>query len=349
MNAGADSKKCDIVIPVFNRPDLTKSCLDSIYEQTDIRFGLILIDNNSGPETKEYLRSFASTHDNVLLIRNEENLGWVKAVNQGIGASEAPFVCVMNNDTVVRTGGWLSKMTDVAMMEHDIGLVNPHFQAKKGVFSDGPFIEVDFCRGYCMLIKRNVIEKIGLFDESYGLGYYDDDDYSVRAIRAGFGCVRANGVLVEHVGDCTFCDMFREKKRLELHENNKRLFYSRWGRRLKLLFVLTKDHDRKIVSDLFFSLARRQHIIYVWNAGKPLLLRHINIREKRIPAVLHYFIFLALCLNRIKKETKRYGMIFTDKMRLKEMASKMFSGIYYFDLIKGDNRIKDLVESASRV
>ncbi len=349
MNVSVDSRKCDIIIPVCNRPDLTKSCLNSICEHTSIQFGLILIDNNSGPETKDYLRSFASTHENVLLLRNEENLGWVKAVNQGISASESSFVCVMNNDTVVRTGEWLSKMIDVADSAYDIGLVNPHFQAKKGVFSDGPFIEVDFCRGYCMLIKKNVAEKVGLFDESYGLGYYDDDDYSVRAIQAGFRCVRANGVFVEHVGDSTFSDMFRQTKRLELHEKNKKLFYSKWGRRLKVLFILTKDRNEKSASDTLFSLARNQHIIYLWNSASPLNLRHINIREKAFPRFFRGIIFaLALYMNKIKKTAKQYSAIFTDDAELQASLSGIMPAVHLIDMEKDASRIKELVGSISR-
>lgn len=341
--------KCDIIIPVYNRPDLTTRCLKSICEHTRVPFNLILIDNNSDPETRDYLRSFTSVHENVLLVRNEENVGWVKALNHGIRLSTSPFVCVMNNDTVVRTGGWLSKMIDIAVMEDDIGLVNPHFQAKRCVLPDWPFIEVDFCRGYCMLIKRYVIDKIGFFDESYGLGYYDDDDYSVRAIRVGFRCVRASGVFVEHIGDSTFSDMFKKTKRLELHEKNKKLFYSKWGRRLKLVFIFTEEKDRSAVSDILFFLARRQHVIYLWNSMRPLNLRHINIREKIFPAFLRPFIFLlALYMNKIKKPEKRYNAVFVDNAGLHASLAGVIPAAYFFDIEKDGSRIKELVDALSR-
>ena len=319
---------CDIIIPVYNRKDLTKGCLESIYANTEIPFRLILIDNNSGPETRNYLEDFTAKHQNSVLVKNAENLGWVKAVNKGMKLSDAGYILLINNDTVVRTVGWLSKLIKVTDMHTDIGLVNPHFQSKVEAFPGSPFVETDFCRGYCILIKRSVIEKIGLLDEAYGLGYYDDDDYSVRAIRAGFRCVRANNVFVEHLGDSTFSDIFRDEKRRALHEANKQLFYSKWGRRLRLLFVLTAGVDKKTASGLFFSLARRQHIINLWNAGEPLLLEHINIREHRLSSMSYISLLTDLSLNMFKRKTKRYDMIFVN--------------------LKDTGRIIDLVDSKSK-
>jgi GT2 family glycosyltransferase len=319
---------CDIIIPVYNRLDLTKKCLESICANTDSQFHLILIDNNSDLETRSYLEEFASKHQNSVLVRNEENTGWVKAVNQGMGLSKSPYLLLMNNDTAVRTDGWLLKLINVAEISPDIGLVNPHFQAKVEFFPDRPFIETDFCRGYCMLIKRSVADRIGLLDEAYGLGYYDDDDYSVRAIRAGFRCVRANDVFVEHVGDSTFSDILKDEKRRALHEANKQLFYSKWGKRLRLLFVLTRIPDRKAACDLFFALARKQHIVYLWNAAKPLRLEHINIREHRLSGLSCISLLADLLLNVFKKKTKRYNKIFMDTrdagrvIRLVDSAAK---------------------------
>jgi len=204
--------QCDIIIPVLRRADITANCVESIRTHTRPDYNLIFIDNASDPETKSLLERLRSSMRNVEVIRNPENLGWVKAINQGIRSSASPTVCVMNNDTVVRTDGWLERLIAVAESEPDIGLVNPNFAVKEPRSIGGsPFIEVDFCRGYCILIKRAVIDRIGAFDESYGLGYYDDDDYSLRAIRAGFRCVMVPAVHVEHLRDTTFSALFRER------------------------------------------------------------------------------------------------------------------------------------------
>ena len=98
---------CDIIIPVFDQLELTGRCLESIKARTGSPYRLILIDNASAGGTRDFLEGFRASNSNVTLIRNEENLGWVKAINQGMRLSTAPYVCIMNNDTVVRSDGWL--------------------------------------------------------------------------------------------------------------------------------------------------------------------------------------------------------------------------------------------------
>ena len=99
--------KCDIIIPVWNQPEATRECIESIVRGTNYPYRLILVDNGSGPETRSYLEELRKRPaPEVKLIRNEENLGYIKAVNQGLKASDAPYVCLMNNDTIPGAG-WL--------------------------------------------------------------------------------------------------------------------------------------------------------------------------------------------------------------------------------------------------
>lgn len=338
----------DIIIPVYNEPLLTKNCLESIVAHSDSPYRLILIDNASGEETVKLLEDFARSHKNVKLVRNEDNIGWVKAVNQGIRFSSNPFICIMNNDTVVKTPGWLSKLTAVAEMAGDIGLVNPRFDIKREPGKNRPYIEIDFCRGYCVVIKKAVIAKIGSLDEAYGLGYYDDDDFSVRAIRAGFRCVRANDVIVEHLKDSTFSAVFKDDVRRALHEKNKQLFYARWGKRLKIVFITTGRFDREGLEDALLFMARRQHIVYVWNGSLPLGIEHINIREIRFPGFLAGIVCpVLLMLNRKKQEAKRYNLVFVDDKRLGAWLAKDAYPVHYVDSNKDTDRLAEIVDSAA--
>lgn len=344
----AENKICDIIIPVFNQTALTRDCLKSIAANTDTPCRIILIDNASGDETKKFLESLAASHETMTLIRNETNLGWVKAVNQGLKVSTSPYLCIMNNDTVVKTHGWLSAMVDIAETADDIGLVNPCFEIKATVANNEPWIEIDFCRGYCILIKRAVIDRIGGLDEAYGLGYYDDDDFSVRAIRAGFRCVRANGVMVEHLKDSTFSAIFKDDKRLELHEKNKQLFYDKWGRRLKIVFVMTGASGRDAVKDVLLALARRQHIIYLWNLTEPLRIRHTNVREKHLPGLFAMpLVRLELYLNLLKKDTKHYDLILSDDGNMVSKLSSIRASVHYVDADSGISSLSGIVNSAA--
>jgi len=304
-------KDCDIIIPVFNQLELTRNCLKSIEENTDIPYSFIIVDNASGDDTKKFLKDFSSSRSNVSLIENKENLGWVKAVNQALKLSASGYVCIMNNDTVVKTKGWLSGMIEVAESADDIGLVNPKFCIKKEINFEKLFTEVDFCRGYCVLIKRAVIDKIGFLDEAYGLGYYDDDDYSVRAITAGYRCVRANSVVVLHLKDCTFSALFEDSRRRELHEANKRLFYSKWGKRLKLIFIIGRTPESGDIPALLLKLARKQHVIDIWNLSSPLRIEHTSIREKILPRAVGGIIAPMLILSeKIRKPSRRHDLTF---------------------------------------
>jgi len=337
----------DIIIPVYNQKKLTIDCLESIHKHSDLPHRIILIDNGSDIETKNSLEEYKKKSENIIVLRNEENLGWVKAVNQGIKASAASYICIMNNDTVVRTSGWLSKLIGIFAMDDAIGLINPCFEIKGSAPKDKAYLEVDFCRGYCILMKRKVTERVGLLDESYGLGYYDDDDYSMRAVDAGFRCVKANGVTVEHLRDSTFAFIFPEKERRALHENNKQLFYSKWGRKLKIVFVITGSAAMDKLQGILINLARRQHKIYLWRSHGPRAdLWHLNIKERKFPDIFsNLFFSLALYVNHAKKKERHYDAIFVDSAPLHLRLSRMGINVHYTDL----NTIKEIVNSVSRI
>ena len=338
---------CDIIIPVWNKLDLTRRCLDSIYSSTSGSFGLILVDNGSSGDTNDFLKDFRSSRGNVVLIENKENLGLVKAVNQALKASTRPYVCVMNNDTIVRTEGWLNYMIDVAKMSEDIGLVNPYFEAKKSPSADGSFTEIDFCRGYCVLIKRVVLDSVGLWDEGYGIGYFDDHDYSIRAIRAGFRYVRANNVVVEHIGDSTFSAVFTDASRKALYYGNKRYFRLKWGMRLNVVVIVTAKDRKEALQGILLALARRQHIVYLWTLSGDLGLRHINIRQISFLPFFHGPIFrLLIFLNRMKKDAKKYHLVFTDDASLGSV--KAWKGVHVVDFDRDGAAILERADSVSK-
>ncbi|MEE8448458.1 MAG: glycosyltransferase, partial [Thermodesulfobacteriota bacterium] len=116
--------KCDITIPVWNQLEYTKRCLESIRRHTDFPHRVIVIDNGSDQETKDHLNLIKRDDSQLLVITNQTNRGYVKAVNQGLAASSHEFICLLNNDTVV-TQGWLSRITSLAGSNERIGIINP--------------------------------------------------------------------------------------------------------------------------------------------------------------------------------------------------------------------------------
>jgi len=245
---------CDIIIPIWDQPALTRRCLEAIGRNTRTPYRLLLIDNGSAEDTQSYLRGLASDPAwNGVLIRNEENLGFIRAINQGLRTSQAPYVCMLNNDIVV-TEGWLERMVEFAEAYPEAGLVNPEQNhdpgkpmpgdleafARSRVQGRGKWMELDHCTGGCLLIKREVIQKVGVLDEAYGAGYFEDNDYSRRAQQAGYRCLRLLDTYVWHDLGATFK---KKKNRREDQEKNQALYHSRWGTPLRILYPVHEGID----------------------------------------------------------------------------------------------------------
>jgi len=174
----------------------------------------------------------------------------------------------------------------------------------------GQWVEMGACVGFCMLIKRCVVEKTGLLEESYGFGYFDDKDYSSRALINGFRCVMAGHSRVTHIKDNSFKQKFAERVRRVLFEHNKRLYWKRWGRPMKILFVLKRADD--IISNLY-PVLRSRHKINILTSLRCPAYNHSEIQCLRMPpflvvpsAVMH------LLHNLTVKKEKRYDVIMCD-------------------------------------
>ena len=246
------SVACDIIIPVWNQPALTQRCLDSLAASTPGPHQVILIDNGSEAPTRQLLEAYAAEHPGrVRVIRNPENLGFIKAANQGLRASTNPFVCLLNNDTVV-TDGWLDEMIHVADRDSRIGLVNPSSNtlgytppqatlegvrryATSLTAQRGQVRRMAMGVGFCLLIRRAVLDAIGLLDERYGMGNFEDADLSKRALAAGYRCVQALGAYVYHEEKASFKHQTHWKRAFR---ENQQAFYAKWGRPLRILWDL---------------------------------------------------------------------------------------------------------------
>ncbi len=282
--------KCDIIIPIWDQLEHTQTCIENIIKNTLYPYRLILIDNASGDDTRKYLESLKNRNPlDVELIRNEENLGFVKAVNQGLKISSAPYICILNNDTIPAPG-WLEKMIDFAIQHRDVGLVNPqcngHGNVPIGIYAKtlekykGKYMEMNQCQGFCMLIKREVIDRIGYLDEIFGIGGFDDTDYSMRANIAGYRCVAIKEAYVYHRLHASFD---KSGNREDWVRRNQKIYYKKWGKHLRIGIAVSLDRpsDYIISNVLLFSygLAREWSWVHIWihqQGKKDLMLKKIN-------------------------------------------------------------------------
>ncbi|MDP2912740.1 MAG: glycosyltransferase family 2 protein [Candidatus Omnitrophota bacterium] len=324
---------CDIIIPVWNQLAFTKDCIDSIEKNTDTDHRLVIIDNGSGSDTSEYLKTLEGPSGlGALLIRNEENVGFVKAVNQGIAASSAPYVCLLNNDTIVAKD-WLKVMIDIAARHKDIGIVNPssnnlgqrpdkgepiELYANKLAPEKEKFVELGSAIGFSMLIKRELVRRIGAFDEIYGMGNFEDTDFSRRAVKEGYRCVRACGAYVYHREGSSFSKL---KTYEDDFRRNREIFEFRWGRPKRIAYILDR-YDPNMLKRLELEsirLARGGN--WVWYISNDMIdvPLHSNIRFAHIGGKW----FPVKAALEIVKKKKKFDEIFVGSDRIGNILANL--------------------------
>jgi GT2 family glycosyltransferase len=314
---------CDLIIAVHNQLEFTRGCIESIKANTRIDHRVIVVDDASDRDTSVYLEGLSGSKE-ILLLRNQTNLGWVKSINRGLESSNAQYACVMNNDVLVYPG-WLEEMVAIAEKEKFIGIVNPlwelpkHFRGtredyfKTAVLNQkGRFIETDWARGFCFLVKRPVLDKVAGFDEDYSPGYYDDWDYSLRAMKQGFIVVRALGAFVWHFKNVTY-EQVLGKAGIN-HELNKKkeVFLSHWGKFDKVLLVLDSSVKDRIggLAGKILGLLRRQARVVVIKGKIIFPLEHTNCFVREVPGFsLKLAVLIHLFRNSLGSKGKRYDYV----------------------------------------
>lgn len=298
IGTSSNGVRCDIIIPIWNQFNLTRDCVESIIKNTRYPYRLILVDNASDDDTKQYLERLKGRKSlEAELIRNEENLGFVKAVNQGLKVSKAPYVCIMNNDTIA-TADWLDRLIEFAESHGDVGLMNPlcggppdvpiEEYARLIAKDKDKYMEMNQCQGFCMLVKREVIDKIGYLDESFGVGGFDDTDFSMRAYKSGYRSVCVYSSCVYHRQHRTFNVL--QMKRERIIRENEETYFNKWGRGLRLAYVVTPSDMRddmrlKEMIQKVLGLAREWCWLHVWIFGDVRLIDKFKnkIEELKIP------------------------------------------------------------------
>ncbi len=238
------SKLTSIIILAFNQLEYTKLCIESIYRYTIPPFELVLVDNGSTDGTAGYFDSIAGAK----VVKNKTNLGFAKGCNQGIEKAEGDYILLLNNDTIV-TEHWLDNMLECIESDPSIGVVGPRSNYVNGpqfiavdyesindmhrfareFNSQGPdkWFDVEVIIGFCMLMKREVVDKIGMFDERFKIGNFEDNDFCTRAKMAWYRLVCAGNTFIHHFGNKTFNG--NQMPYEEIMLENMKVFAEKWG------------------------------------------------------------------------------------------------------------------------
>jgi GT2 family glycosyltransferase/glycosyltransferase involved in cell wall biosynthesis len=236
----------DLILGVHNEPHLAANCIESLLANTNYpRWRLLIIDDQSDDLTREMLVGYASQYSNIVVHRNETNLGFVGTYNRGIALAKAKYVVFVNSDIIVPPG-WLGRLVDVAEADPSIALVNPLsneaanlsvplapgtncFSVDKLLADNEDRVAFDIVTaiGFCLLIRRDALERHGALDDVFGRGYCEDSDLHMRLTSNGWRSVAAPNTYVYHLGSGTYTSAGKQQR----YEENITIFMSRWESR----------------------------------------------------------------------------------------------------------------------
>jgi len=221
--------KISIIIVNWNTRELLRDCLESVYRETGIPLEVLVVDNGSADGSTQMIRG---EFPQVCLIENEENVGFARANNQAIRHAGGDYIVLLNSDTQVLDGA-LVKLADYLRRHPQVAVVGPKLLTPEGrpqrwakgsfpslwtAFTHYFFLtellpgvvtglcdnrdyekarEMDWVSGACMMIRRSVLDQVGLLDESIFM-YAEDVEFCRRVVKAGWKVVYLPTAMVRH-------------------------------------------------------------------------------------------------------------------------------------------------------
>lgn len=223
----------DVIIPVYGGLEQTRRCIESVLSQRQALPHEVVVVDDATPEPgiAAYVDRLAG-EGRITLHRNESNLGFVKSANRGMGLHGDRDVVLLNSDTEV-ANDWLDRLAAAARSAPYIATATPFsnnaticsypFEGWSGgvpgtlglaqvdrlfaTANAGHTLELPTAIGFCMYIRRECLDKLGLFDaERFGRGYGEENDFCMRALKAGWRHLLAADVFIYHEGSVSFSD-----------------------------------------------------------------------------------------------------------------------------------------------
>lgn len=193
-----------IIVITCNGKRHLEKCLPSLLQTTYANFHITLLDNASTDGSSEYVRAHFPS---VKIARQPVNYGFAKGNNLLMARAleqGADYVLLLNDDTIILDPAWLSCAVDVAEQSSGVGMVGFDLTEDTGRVTPAR-LEVSDAKtllGCALLIKREVLEAVGLFDETY-FAYFEETDLETRAQRAGYALKEIN-IPLYHAGGGSF-------------------------------------------------------------------------------------------------------------------------------------------------
>ena len=283
-----------IIIVNWNTSALLQRCLESVVKFTNnIQYKIIVIDNGSNDGSVEML---TSSFPEVILIQNDKNLGFSRAVNQGIKIANGENVLLLNSDTFIKENsfarmvGLLNKQKHIGAMTCKIlypdggsqsaycrfpclaGMIYEFISIVKlfshsKIFYKHDVSQWDYSKskeltgelwpgGGCLMIKKDVINKVGMLDENFKYAYLEDADMCYRIKKSGYSFYYLTEATVYHHHGFTISNSnqeFKDLLTLNLQQNKHYFFKKHYGT-IHLLILKILDMFKSILFESYLLL-----------------------------------------------------------------------------------------------
>ena len=246
-----------VVLSYNNFEGTTGPCLESLYADPACgKWKVVVVDNASDSTTREKLEEASRRFANCDIIFNDANLGFPGGMNVGLRNNQSAVTVLLNSDTRVLPG-MIDALANALMSNPKLGIVAPVSNAagneqkifcgadapdailrEGGLYASAggadliPAYRLDFCG---VAVSRQLLDRVGLLDEDFGRGYYEDFDYCIRARRAGFNPSVVESAFLYHQGGASFSKMSQQTK--DLLAKNKKLLIRKHGADLRMPHV----------------------------------------------------------------------------------------------------------------
>lgn len=243
-----------IIVLTYNSAEFLLPFWNSIQEHTSYpHYELILVDNNSSDDTRARMEQIAAEGGaRVRVIHSERNLGFAGGNNIGAQAARGDYLVFMNPDVLV-TRGWVGRLIR-ALNDPGIGMVAPvtnfsgnetrvnanyknaaemeAFAERLAAVKWGEKLEVPMAPLFCVLLTRELWDRLGELDTRFQVGMFEDDDFSLRIRQAGYRIVTAEDCFIHHFGNGSFGKLASPES-LRIFERNRAAFEDKWQRSWK--------------------------------------------------------------------------------------------------------------------
>lgn len=295
-----------IIIPVQSIH--LDECISAIKKYTDKPHEIIFLDHGTAPKLKKQLAKAIKENSNYKVIKIDRRANFTQSLNQGISESTGGYIVLLFDDVIV-CEGWLSDMLELLNRDKKIGIVGAmsddasSLQRVEGIDFKSPEKRLSFRErnrhrsihtrnldGFCLLFRRDLLIRIGLFDENFGQDKHVFDDFCVRAVLGGYNNVIAGNVFVHNFGSIN-----------RLMSRDKALFDEKWiglDASTPLAEKVLIDNSVETTSSQYHKMVQAAQTNGNWEQAIQLLTEALNLNQTNNDAVslwndLGYSYFMA--------------------------------------------------------